>query len=305
MKIPTMHENDLSHINYLISLIEKYDLTLPFDPLHNLIGNLLNKAPVAGIQLKVPHDIFNPNIQEHINGCFRIRKFKEIESLKNQIQDDRALWARPKASVNDYGRCHSPNQEILYCSNNMIVGLAEVGAEVGDLCAVARFTSKSNVAPIKMVLLGDSRYKFENDKKYNPLGHNIESQLSELNLTKLKAIEAFLTKAFQKPIALNEEYNYKLTSSVAKFYFNEPAKMFLKDESTSVEGILYPSIKANLKSYNLAIRNIVAQELLQITNIFIIRVLKIEDKKYMFEFIEQVVDQNTDGSYIWEHCGQA
>lgn len=176
-----MLENQTSHINYLIEMIENYDLMGSFDDLYNVVGNLLNGVPVAGTQLRVPYDIFNPADPEHMNSCFRVRKFKSLEALKSQIINNTHLWARPRHLVNDYGRCHSPNQEILYCSNNMIVGIAEVGSEVGDFCAVARFASRKCVDPLNIILLGDSRYKFESNQKYNPLNLKIDSQLDEEN----------------------------------------------------------------------------------------------------------------------------
>lgn len=75
--------------------------------------------------------------------------------------------------------------------------------------------------------------------------------------------------------------------------------MFLTDESTKVDGILYPSLKASLKSYNLAINNDIAKRHLEITDVFVVKVLKIENTTYTFEFIEQATIYTDDGSFVW------
>ena len=288
MRVPTMHQNSLDFITKLIALIESYDLNQSFDDLYNLIGQLLNEVPVAGIQLGVPYDILDLNIPEHMFGCFRVRKFKSIQDAKAQIKDPRSFWARPKELVYNYGRCHSPKEEILYCSNNMIVALSEIQAEVGDVCAIARLVSKKNAPRLDLISLGDSRHKFT-EERYNPYGINIDSQLDEINLKKLELIENFVIKSFRKKISPHEEFKYKLTAAIAKFCFHEPAKMILSHESIIANGILYPSIKAGYSCYNMAFKNSVFQNHLEISNIFCIEITKVEGFQYTFDLIDEVI----------------
>lgn len=161
--IPSMHENSIDHIRWLIGMIENYDLGKEPAELNNFVGNLLNQVPQPHFTLAIPDEEFDPRNPEHINGCFRTRP----DSFE-KVTEEKHLWARDKESVKNFGRCHGPNQEVLYCSNNMIVNFAELGLKNGDVCVTARFVSKQPAEPINMVMLGDNRYKFESNLKFNP-----------------------------------------------------------------------------------------------------------------------------------------
>lgn len=287
-----MPQNSLDYVQSLINQIESYDLTRPFEDLYGLTGRLLNEAPVTALQLGIPYDVFDLNNTEHMFGCFRIRKFENIHEAKKQIKDERSFWARPKELVDNYGRCHSPNEEVLYCSNNMIIALAEIQAKNGDVCAVARLASKKNAPKLNVISLGDSRHKFAIEK-FNPYGINIDSQLDGNNLKKLDLIEEFVIRSFRARISHDEEFKYKLTAAIAKFCFKEPAKMILNDDATLADGIFYPAAKAQFTCYNMAFKNSVFQNHLEITNIFCIQIIKVDGFQYTFDLIGEVENLKT------------
>lgn len=298
LKINTMHENDIVHIRYLIDLIEAYDLRESFDVLYNYVGNLLNHVPTMVLTLRIPDHPFDPENPGDFVGCFRTRKIKSLSEIK--CEDD--LWARPKREVDYYGRCHSPNQEVLYCSSSLAVTLYELDLKKDDLFTVIRYVSKKPNESIGFTVLGDERYKFEEDAIAN--AEKIESiyaSLSKKNREKLRTIEKFILKSFRKKIGTNEQEKYKITSAIVKFFFHEPSELLNSTkEDMKIGGILYPSVKIGETEYNLALKNQVAKDHLRIADVYAGKITDFATDVYRGNLEFKLERTGYNGAFLWK-----
>lgn len=298
LKVNTMHENNIGHIRWLIGMIEAYDLKESFEVLYNYVGNLLNEVPVIRLTLKIPDRAFDPESPGESIGCFRTRKIKNLSEIKS----DTDLWARPKQEVDYYGRCHSPNQEVLYCSSSVGVTLYELDLKKDDLFIVIRYVSTNLNAGMDFTVLGDERYIFEDNAIVNSNKvKSIYESLSKKNREKLRTIEKFVIRSFRKKVGQSEMDKYKVTSAITKFFFHEPGNAVeFVEEKVKIGGVLYPSVKIGEKAYNLAFNNDVAKEHLRIADVFAGKVIDFTSEGYRITLDYKLARTGYNGEFMWE-----
>lgn len=288
-----MKTQNIKDLRHLIRYAKGRNLkSYSYSSLYHCVASILDGSHIQYYKTVIPDDKDNFITPEHVYGCFRTRKVKTIE----EIQFEHHLWAPPAEYNKIYGRCSEPNQKkILYCSNNLIVTFAELGLRDGDICVTARFAEELNQNEnVFTVAIGKERAFFEDNPKYNPSGDRLDKILSPKKLKKQLIIEDFIHKAFVKKVYEAHHYKYKLTAAISRFYLDEQ-----RNKGIEIAGILYPSVKANLNSFNLAFYEETAKKLLKISWIRAIKIKKVENERYTFDYLGQVNSIDENGRLSW------
>lgn len=180
---------------------------------------------------------------------FRGRCFK-ILHLVNNISE---LLCKPKKSINNYGRCHIPEQQVLYTAFNLDTVLCEISPNIGDIVQVAVLMPDNEYNNLQVTAIGEVDHvrrserpmigNTETIKKVRDfIGYNSNTPTEESGIKIL--IDAYLSNMFRQPANKTNDYNYKLSSALSNIIF----------ENCPFDGFAYPSVQ-NLGGLNYAFKH--------------------------------------------------
>lgn len=288
-----MKTQDYNELLKLIKFIEKNEYKLPFSELYHLVASVLDGATSLYLDINLPDE--DESKLSSSNICYRSRIVKNI----NEIVSEDGLWAPPLGLNKGYGRCNVPDQQILYCSNDLRVNFEELEIEVGNFCVTARFCEKLNPENKKIFLvpIGQKRSTIEKNPEINPTGlPPLEMHYNEDGLRKLGLVEDFVLRSFKRKVQYTQNYKYKITAAISKFYSQE--KIVPKVE---IAGFIYPSIKSKYENaFNFAYYERHARERLEIVEIVARQILNISGESIKFDNLNYVAKFTGDGGLEWK-----
>lgn len=190
---------------------------------------------------------FKQNIDKFQRVTINSRIFEGVEKTITEISN---LKYPPKGALNN-GRANLAGEKILYATDNIITALKEARVKKNDLITIStwklkpnksitftpifkNFPSKSNVINIDFIKL-HLEYK---------------QKLQEYNSQQQEQIDffvKFLADCFTKDVDEDNHYDYFLSS----FYAN---RLFTFLDKGNIEAILYPSVKEDLMTTNIAMK---------------------------------------------------
>ena len=284
-KLPKFYQYNCEHLNDIFNQIDSFKPNKKISVLDNMVKNTFNafEFPYASFHISEQSN-FDLNNSD-LYGCFRLRCFNSHEEALNQVNHVSKILSPPAHLVTDFGRCNKPSQSVLYCANNLIVGLAEINSKPGNFIVGVRLEQKLN-EEFDCLLLGVDPQSVHGNPMFNPdnkeykLGHKYDWQLR-----KQKMVERWAKKTFNARIAGRKKINYMISSAITDKIFYPEHPFYFNGKQIFPECIIYPSVKANLKSFNLAFKSDAAEKLLKITDIFLIRLESIENSIYSLNII--------------------
>lgn len=186
------------------------------------------------------------------------------------------LWYPPAKLITKLGRVNRINQQIFYCSNSGGISLYELYPQVGDLITIIECESKSlSVHNIGVM----DNLKLKSD----------ESFFQSKNGQKINLIYNFLKEEFTKKVQDGDENLYKLSISIFEHL----------TDTEMVDGLLYPSIAANMTGFNLALKSEIADSHLKISKAYIVRVDELKEKELIFTLVDSTQNISKDGDFIY------
>jgi hypothetical protein len=152
---------------------------------------------------------------------------------------------RESKDITSYGRCHKPQQQVLYASNNFETVYEELGLNVGDKVQTIEIHKRTD-RKVNVVIIGEVDHIRRHGK---PMLINEEGvdgikkywdSLNEFDRTRYNLVDAFMTNLMRRPVKYQHEY--KVTSAFCDIIFEQ-----------GVDAIMYPSV-GHLGGWNIAIR---------------------------------------------------
>jgi RES domain len=188
------------------------------------------------------------------NDFYRARKHNNVkgdfvDETLFEFSNEKEFWNPPieKAKM---GRCNNENESLFYCSSDFITALLEIKPVIGDFITVTKFKN----------LYTKNKPEF----RINPIGKTYLLKLPELELPfenyildqSQYEIEDFLDKLFHQNVGDNESYKYKLSIAIAHIFLTNGTN---KERAIiETDGLIYPSIIRNQKSYCFVLKSYIA-----------------------------------------------
>jgi hypothetical protein len=178
------------------------------------------------------------NTQEPPQRLVRISNNNRILSAQGKVLSyltDISQLLAPPIQFCGFGRCNTPNQQVLYCATSEAGAYWEIKPKHGDVITLSHYELKPNGKVNSLVIM--------KDKTLNP---KIQNQLQEVYYH----LEDFFVDAYSLEVDRSRPRDYlfsALLSSEQLFYPIVSDKNF--------EALIYPSVQRKKFGENFAIRN--------------------------------------------------
>ncbi len=198
-----------------------------------IVSERINELREIDLSLeKITPDILKPYIGKICDGLaivasrtyakrlYRARKNKTNKSFKN-IEE---LWCPRPKYVKKYGRVNNTKRSYLYCSSSEATAVTELGVAIGDTVTVLRCRLKDRtVLPVTqeigMLELTDFEFKGNKNRVAVEKLRGVADYLSPRGVKVNEIIRKFLVEEFTRVVPQGQEYNYKISISIAEMYF--------------------------------------------------------------------------------------
>ncbi|MBG6111358.1 hypothetical protein IWX84_002242 [Flavobacterium sp. CG_9.10] len=191
------------------------------------------------------------------------------------------LWYPPKKAIRKIGRCNDVEEQILYLAGGGHTALKETNPPVGSLITCIECET---IKKIELIDIGAIKYidREQYLKQYSTIHKNIlENHYQDNELFDLdNMLKEFIIEEFTRKVDENNEHLYKKSIAISKFFFKAPG----------VNGILYPSIKSDLKELNYAIPAVDADKYFKPIRVDVFKMVYVEE-------LEKIGLTLTKGSY--------
>ncbi|MEN9907324.1 MAG: hypothetical protein RLZZ540_465 [Bacteroidota bacterium] len=188
------------------------------------------------------------------NGFYRARKHNNVkgnfaDGILFEFINEKEFWSPPIEKAKR-GRCNDEGESVFYCSSDFITAILEVKPEIGDFITVTNFKN----------LYTQNKPQF----RIRPIGKTYLIKIPELKLPfenyvldqSQYEIEDFLDKLFHQNVGDNESYKYKLSIVIAHIFLTN--RINKERAIMETDGLIYPSIIRNQKSYCFMLKSYIA-----------------------------------------------
>lgn len=180
------------------------------------------------------------------NGVWRAR----VNAAGQTFEDASDLWFPPKSVVRQRGRFNEEGQSVFYCSDKVSSAVEEMRPSSGDIITILVAGAKTPGANIAVAHLGIHRAIAEPEVT-NDMGGGLRAVgewLQHLEAMHIRArwlaIDDYLTEISTSVYAdVERDSRYKLTNALARMLM----------EREGIEGIIYPSVAADLTAFNMCL----------------------------------------------------
>jgi len=282
----------ISKINHNIKKLRNLDLkNESFDTVFKNVFDLM-KSGYKCVQFPGYH-----------NYVYRARKNEKAKNQYKFFTNVQELWCRKSKNISDFGRAHWPNYPVFYCSDSLKTAILEIKPKCNDLVTVMRCRRKKS-SKVESVAFGFSdKAKFIDGKgKVIDWGEHkrVKIGLNKDQYQKNKEIDEFLNKVYRDHDMVMNSYGddkYKLTASIAKMYFDNPAK-----NSHKLDCICYPSVSGSKGATNYAFPKKVADTILELDSFYVFEIWPGKKfGKFALKLICFSMNYGGNGEIKWEN----
>lgn len=221
------------------------------------------------------------------SGLCRVRENFNGEIFSNTRQ----LWYPNFMEIEEekwkFGRCNDKGESIFYASSETDTSICEIQPENNSFitmisCKPTRTQLNAIVQVIGVDRLSNIRDEYRTIFRdhYNSLRETLGSDFDK-NLL----IDNFITEQFTQIVNKKEDWKYKISIAITKFFIEAPR----------VVGIIYPSIAANSKGANFAFKPEFANTALQIDGAGMYEINNVTDSDISCRLIMSPDTLCTDG----------
>lgn len=214
-----------------------------------------------------------------------------------RINDISKLKYHPKGAYKN-GRANLIGEKILYATDDIITALKEARVKENEKITISTWRLKTSNKltftpifknfPIKSEVINIDFFKLHLEYKNKLKEYNIEAQ------QQIDIFVQFLTDCFTKDVDETNHYDYYLSSFYAHRLFN-----FLQDGE--VDAILYPSVKEDLVTTNIAMKHNVFEENYELFLVEekVVNLSPIEENSYCELTPKAISNTFINGKIIW------
>ena len=225
------------------------------------------------------------------------------------FKNTRQLWWPPPERITERGRLNKLGQSIFYCSDREDTAVLEKRPTQGEILTILKCDLVDpNVQPF-ITEVGIHEYPGRFNPKYGGTPPEQDLQLKEF--TRREGIQQtnpllreFLVNEFQKVVELGHDYEYKITIAIADILINEPELVDISGNAVpgiNIDGLSYPSIAAESKGVNVALKTEAADRLYKPVSCKVCRVEEVKDSTHYvlggFTSSESIAE---DGTINWQ-----
>lgn len=229
------------------------------------------------------------------NGFYRARKHNNIkgdfkDGILTEFINEKEFW-NPPVKFAKMGRCNEEGESLFYCSSDFITAVLEVKPVTGDFITVANFKNLNpqNKPEFRINLIGKT-YLI----KIRELALLFEDYI--LDQSQIE-IEDFLDKLFHQIVDDTETYKYKLSVVLSHIFMTDGTDR--KRSVIETDGLIYPSIIRNQKSYCFVLKPNLVDRFFMIEYIQTLEVIEKED-----DFIKLKLVRNGQPKYMKKNAGE-
>ncbi len=227
----------------------------------------------------------------------RITVNKRVNNNKNErLYDTRKLSYPPKNFVTRYGIANLKNQSVFYGTFDFMTAAQEMDLEIGDIITVSQWKNKNNS---NLVVCSMFTQKPTNENgSFNPPMLKIYNLLLEkskdiVHSDFILKLMSFYAHCFAEKIDSINNNAYLFSALLAN-------KILYEYENGSIDAILYPSVKGNLQTNNIAIKPSSFDKNYELYHTSEKRVISIDKTQELrFEILGQS-KSIIDNSIIWQ-----
>jgi len=171
-------------------------------------------------------------------SLYRVRKIGELDDIK-PFHAVSELWEPPKQFLKNYGRLNKPHEPVLYTSLLPRTACLETHIDPNDYFGIVKYIAKRDIL---CNVIGGSY-------NYPSLGVTEQRVIANHEL-----LVSFLREEFSREVTPGNEFQYKVSWTISRDYFDLPAEW--------QDAWMYPSVQ-DRGQYNLCFRPEVAHEVLE------------------------------------------
>jgi hypothetical protein len=181
----------------------------------------------------------------NFDRLYRARINKKNESYQN-IKE---LWFPKPEIINKYGRINNIGKNYLYCSNSQATAVTEIGAKIGDTVTVLECKLKNpGILPVTLEIgireLTSVEIRGNRKRIATERINGVAAYLSPRGVNVNEIMRKFTVEEFTKIVKPGQEYNYKISISIAEMYFS----------NDRLDALLYPSIPTAYRGHNVVFK---------------------------------------------------
>jgi hypothetical protein len=249
----------------------------------------------------------------YVSRCLNINKPKVYRVRPNKngklFENARQLWWPPPEHITERGRLNKVGQSIFYCSDREDTAVLEKRPEQGEILTILECDLiDPNVQPF-IAEVGIHEHPGRLNPKYG--GTPPEQDIQLKDFTRREGIQEtspllrqFLVDEFQRIVEPGHDYEYKITIAIAEILINEPELVDIKGNvvpDKGIDGLCYPSIAADSKGVNVALKTEAADRLYKPISCKVCRVEEVKDIAY-YVLGELISSESVagDGTINWK-----
>ena len=203
---------------------------------------------------------------------FRIINNKNITGRQSaRLQKISDLLGPPKG-LSNIGRCNLMGESVFYAALDFNTAIWETQPQIGDDITVTVWKIKDGQKLYNNFIFHPRETNISKESKEAYEAHvksssqlNLDAEVSEI----FKDILEFICEEFMKPVDSSSKMNYLFSSIVASRFFNAPPR----SNGIQIDSISYPSTKRDHKVTNIAIRNSIILDRLDLVSLTVYSVM--------------------------------
>lgn len=249
----------------------------------------------------------------YVSRCLYLNKGKVYRVRSNKdgklFENVRDLWWPPPEAVKERGRLNRIGQSVFYCSDREDTAVLEKRPVQGEILTILECDLIDPEVQPFVTEVGIHEYPGKFNPKYGGTPQDQDLQLKEF--TRREGIQEtnpllrnFLVSEFQKTVEPGRDYEYKITIAISDILLNEPELVDNDGKlvpGVSLDGLSYPSIAAESKGVNVALKTDAADRLYKAVSCRVSRVERVINAA-RYELAELISSESIadDGTINWE-----
>lgn len=220
------------------------------------IENMLSKLILGHLRI-----IYKLSPEALVRG----RPNKDNEVFTNKTDLWYPDWEKIPKEKHKFGRCNDKGEYVFYASTETDTTICELQLTEGDYFTLADFIPRKPKLDAILQVIGIkelSKTREEYEKVFHEHYYKIKKDSPE-DYEKNILIDDFLGRQFTQIVSEEEDWKYKITIAITHILLSNP----------ETDGLIYPSIAANAKGVNFALKPKIVDDNLRIVRAGMYQVL--------------------------------
>jgi len=266
--------------NYLSSLYKLHNNSISISKSDSLIQDLFEKEAITFFQ---NFEIFFLPVRGNFPIIERITVNKRVNHSKNErIYEPQKLSYPPKKYISKYGRANLKEQSVFYGTFDFITAMQEMAPEIGDIITISKWRNMNGqdliVCPM---FVSKPKIETKNIQMLNIYNLLHKEAQKKYCSNFIMNVMSFYAHCFAEEIDHTNNKTYIFTALLSD-------KILHQYENGIIDAILYPSVKNDQQTNNIAIKPTAFDRNYELYHTIEKRVISVEkNNEYRLEILGQ------------------